>query len=153
MSTHAVRRAHEGERTIDEVGQHPFADAFVETREVEFGDADVGVKHALGMGQLHARDAKFRGCPLLDYRHRRRMRALVGGRTADDPPGRRRRWIAAVDLLRYDPHCPEGASVGEDLGAATQDMVGVAKPGRAAGIRLGNQGSQQSFAFDERDTG
>jgi hypothetical protein len=58
LAADAARSTHERQRAIHQVGQHPLADALVEAREVELGDADVGIEHPPGVGQLHARDAQ-----------------------------------------------------------------------------------------------
>src|SRR3569833_2015406 len=54
-----VRAAHQGERPLREVGQHPIGDVVVILRELEFGESHLGIKDARGIREFDARDRVF----------------------------------------------------------------------------------------------
>ena len=52
----SLRTAHESERPVGKVRQQPLADVRIEPRQLQFGEPDVRIQHAVGMGDRHARD-------------------------------------------------------------------------------------------------
>jgi hypothetical protein len=71
FSGRPARAAHQAERTVEQMWQHPVGDAFVEVGEIELGDMRHRVEDALRMADGHAGDTVSRllffdlGCGLV----------------------------------------------------------------------------------------
>ena len=98
LAADSVGAAHEGERAALEIRQHDVGDRDVVEREVQLGEAEVGVVDAVGVGQAHAEEVDD-----LVAAHGARARRVAAQRFPR-PAGRHRVDAAALDRSRPLAH-------------------------------------------------